>query len=166
MSAQAMLGLGGNIGEVKAQLADALRRLDALDGCRIVAVSRLYRTPPWGVTDQAWFNNACAAVQTTLTPEALLEACLSVERAMKRERIQRWGPRTVDIDLLTCGEEQRASQTLSLPHPRMTERAFVLLPLKDIAPDLMIAGHSVAHWASLSQTAGIEPITDSGDWWH
>ncbi|WP_078057979.1 2-amino-4-hydroxy-6-hydroxymethyldihydropteridine diphosphokinase [Rhizobium rhizosphaerae] len=165
MSMPALLGLGGNIGDSRALLAEALRRLDALDHCRVLAVSRLFRTPPWGVTDQAWFTNACAAVETDLAAEALLEACLATERAMKRERIARWGPRTVDIDLLTYGDLRLDTPALTLPHPRMAERAFVLLPLADIAPGFILEGRSIAERAARTDAEGIAPLTETGDWW-
>ena len=82
-------------------MARALVLLDARPDCAVTHVSKLYRTPPWGKTDQAWFFNACAAVETSLLPDDLLDACLSIERQMKRERLERWGPRTIDIDVLT-----------------------------------------------------------------
>lgn len=97
----ATLGLGGNLGDPRKAMAEALRALDAREDCVVEAVSRLYRTPPWGKTDQAWFFNACAQVKTTLKPEALLDTCLDIERLMKRVRDERWGPRTLDIDVLT-----------------------------------------------------------------
>src|SRR5262245_28545484 len=92
----ATLGLGGNIGDPAASMARALVLLDGRPDCAVTHVSKLYRTPPWGKTDQAWFFNACAEVRTSLPAEALLEACLSIERQMKRERLERWGPRTID----------------------------------------------------------------------
>ena len=104
---KATLGLGGNIGDPVQAMAEALRALDARPDSRVLAVSRLYRTPPWGKTDQDWFFNACALVETMLAPEALLDTCLDIERVMKRERKERWGPRTIDIDVLTFeGVEQ------------------------------------------------------------
>ena len=165
MSERALLGLGGNIGDSRALLAEALHRLDALEQCRVHAVSRLFRTPPWGVTDQAWFTNACAALDTDLTAEALLETCLATERAMKRERIERWGPRTVDIDLLTYGDLRLDLPALTVPHPRMSERAFVLLPLADIASGFILDGQSIAERAAMADATGIAPLTENGDWW-
>ncbi len=129
---QAALGLGGNLGDPVAAMARALQALEARDDTVVTAVSRLYRTPPWGKTDQDWFFNACAAVETTLAPEALLDVGLAIERSMKRERLERWGPRTIDIDVLLWGDETIAGERLTVPHPRMTERAFVLMPLADI----------------------------------
>ena len=160
------LGLGGNIGDPVKSMASALAVLDAHPDCRVAAVSRLYRTPPWGKTDQSCLLKYSAGGVKGLAPEALLDLCLSIEREMKRERIERWGPRTLDIDVLTYeGVEQDATR-LELPHPRMTERGFVLMPLADIAPELMVRGRTVADWLAGADTAGIEIADESRDWWH
>ena len=162
---RATLGLGGNIGDPVHAMADALRHLDQRADCRVVAVSRVYRTPPWGKTDQADFFNACAAVDTTLSPEALLDACLEIEREMKRVRAERWGPRTIDIDVLTYGALRQVTERLELPHPRMTTRGFVLKPLCDFAPSLIVECRPAADWLAEADTTG---ITDAGlpdGWW-
>ena len=162
----ATLGLGGNIGDAAGSIARALTLLDRRDDCDVVAVSRLYRTPPWGKTDQAWFFNACAMLSTTLSPEALLDACLSIEREMKRERLERWGPRTIDIDILLFGGLTIDEPGLQVPHPRMKERAFVLLPLAEIAPELEIGGTRLSELLSAVDSSGVERIADAGDrWW-
>lgn len=161
----ASLGLGGNIGDPPAAMARALRQLDRREDCRVLAVSRLYSTPPWGKTDQADFFNACALVETSLEPEALLDACLSIERDMKRERLERWGPRTIDIDILTFGNREQKTEKLELPHPRMAERSFVLMPLADIAPDLNVKGKSVGEWLAEADVGGIKVVRPNGDWW-
>ena len=161
----ATLGLGGNLGDPIQAMASALRILDARNDCSVVAVSRLYRTPPWGKTDQSFFFNACAELQTTLTPEKLLDVCLDVERKMKRERTERWGPRTLDIDILTYGDLVQATPQLIIPHPRMTERGFVLMPLSDIAPDLRIEGQTVVEWLSKADIEGIEIAEEERNWW-
>ncbi|TPW31954.1 2-amino-4-hydroxy-6-hydroxymethyldihydropteridine diphosphokinase [Pararhizobium mangrovi] len=162
---QAALGLGGNVGDPPSAMARALAMLDARADCAITAVSRLHRTPPWGKTDQAWFVNACALLETRLEPLVLLEACLEIERALKRVRGERWGPRTIDIDVLTYGDAALAMSGLTLPHPRMTERGFVLVPLAEIAPDLVVDGRTVAEWAEHAERAGIEPASDDAQWW-
>ncbi|MFC3072920.1 2-amino-4-hydroxy-6-hydroxymethyldihydropteridine diphosphokinase [Shinella pollutisoli] len=162
---RAALGLGGNVGDPVRAMAEALRALDARADCRVVAVSRLYRTPPWGKTDQDWFFNACALVDTRLRPEALLDACLGIEKAMKRERRERWGPRTIDIDVLAYEDVEQAGGRLELPHPRMTGRGFVLMPLADIAPDLVVSGRTVEDWLGAADVAGIEPAGAGPDWW-
>jgi 2-amino-4-hydroxy-6-hydroxymethyldihydropteridine diphosphokinase len=161
----ATLGLGGNIGDPVASMATALSVLDTHPDCRVTAVSRLYRTPPWGKTDQSYFFNSCAAVETRLAPEALLDLCLSIEREMKRERVERWGPRTLDIDVLTYEGVEQDAPRLELPHPRMTERGFVLMPLADIAPDLIVRGRAVANWLTGADIAGIELADESRSWW-
>ncbi|OWV75030.1 2-amino-4-hydroxy-6-hydroxymethyldihydropteridine pyrophosphokinase [Rhizobium sp. R339] len=161
----ATLGLGGNIGDPVKAMAAALQSLDRRDDCRVSAVSRLYRTPPWGKTDQSFFFNACAAVETSLPPEALLDLCLSIEREMKRERIERWGPRTLDIDVLTYGDVVQEAPRLELPHPRMTDRGFVLMPLADIAPGLLVKSRTVGDWLSDADVAGIEVADNNRDWW-
>ena len=161
---RASLGLGGNIGDPAHSMAEALKALDARPDCRVIAVSRLYRTPPWGKTDQDWFFNACALVETTLAPEALLDTCLGIERDMKRERKERWGPRTIDIDVLTFEGVEQSGGRLELPHPRMTGRGFVLMPLADIAPGLVVAGRAVADWLGDADVAGIEPASTGPEW--
>lgn len=163
---EATLGLGGNIADPVQAMARALRSLDGRADCRVGRVSRLYRTPPWGKTDQAFFFNACASVSTSLAPERLLEVCLEIEREMKRERIERWGPRTIDIDILTFGTVASNTEKLQIPHPRMTQRGFVLMPLADIAADLRIDGHTVAAWLSDVDVGGIEVADADSDWWH
>ncbi|WP_411035784.1 2-amino-4-hydroxy-6-hydroxymethyldihydropteridine diphosphokinase [Shinella sp. BYT-45] len=162
---RAALGLGGNIGDPVRAMAEALRALDARADCRVVAVSRLYRTPPWGKTDQDWFFNACALVETRLAPEALLDACLGIEQSMKRERKERWGPRTIDIDVLTYEGVEQSGGRLELPHPRMTARGFVLMPLADVAPALEVEGRAVESWLKEADVAGIEPASAGAEWW-
>ncbi|MBZ9653355.1 2-amino-4-hydroxy-6-hydroxymethyldihydropteridine diphosphokinase [Phyllobacterium lublinensis] len=163
---KAWLGLGGNIGDPVASMGKALRTLHRRSDTRVVAVSSVYKTPPWGKTDQDWFHNACAEVETLLGPEALLATCLDIEKRLKRERLERWGPRIIDIDVLAYeGEETFESPTLELPHPRMTERAFVIVPLADIAPQLVVDGKSVAQWSALCDRSGIERATDDTGWW-
>ena len=156
---RASLGLGGNIGDPVRSMAEALQALDAREDCHVTAVSRLYRTPPWGKTDQDWFFNACALVETTLAPEPLLDTCLAIERDMKRERKERWGPRTIDIDLIRMGERQRDDEFLTLPHPRAHERAFVLVPWLDADPAAELPGHgSVADLVAGLDTSGVELV--------
>jgi 2-amino-4-hydroxy-6-hydroxymethyldihydropteridine diphosphokinase len=161
----ATLGLGGNIGDPVHAMALALQALDARPDCRVTTVSRLYRTPPWGKTDQSYFFNACASVSTSLAPEALLDVCLDIERGMKRERIERWGPRTLDIDVLTYADLVQDAPRLQLPHPRMTDRGFVLMPLADFAADMIVDGVAVAEWLARADVTGIEVADQSPQWW-
>ncbi|MDE1992901.1 MAG: 2-amino-4-hydroxy-6-hydroxymethyldihydropteridine diphosphokinase, partial [Rhizobiaceae bacterium] len=116
-------------------------------------------------TDQSFFYNSCAAIDTTLAPEALLNLCLDIERDMKRVRIERWGPRTIDIDILTYGNLDQVEPLLTIPHPRMTERGFVLMPLADFAADLVVRGRSVADWLVEADVQGIEVADQDRDWW-
>ncbi len=159
------LGLGGNLDNPVRAMALALRTLNARADCQVISVSRLYRTPPWGKTDQSFFYNSCAAVDTTLTPEALLDVCLDIERQMKRVRIERWGPRTIDIDVLTYGDLEQVEPLLTIPHPRMVERGFVLMPLADFAADLVVKGRAIADWLRDVDVEGIEVADENRDWW-
>jgi 2-amino-4-hydroxy-6-hydroxymethyldihydropteridine diphosphokinase len=162
---RATLGLGGNLADPVQAMASALRALDLRADCRVTDVSRLYRTPPWGKTDQAFFYNACAALETTLAPAELLAVCLDIERGLKRVRIERWGPRTIDIDILTYGTVTIDAPNLQIPHPRMTERGFVLMPLADIAAGSMVGERSVAEWLSAVDISGIEIADENRGWW-
>ncbi len=162
---EASIGLGGNIGDPGRSMAEALRSLDQRDDCVVTGVSRLYRTPPWGKTDQADFFNACAVLKTSLSPKQLLDLCLSIERGMKRVRIERWGPRTIDIDVLTYGDRHVHEEGLDVPHPRMVERGFVLMPLNDIAPDLVVLGKTVSAWLCQADVTGIAVADEGRDWW-
>lgn len=131
----AYLSLGANLGDRLSQLAEAVRRLNA-PHIRVTAVSSVYETAPWGKTDQPAFLNIAAAVETELAPDALLRHIMHVERELGRVRHERWGPRTIDIDILLYGSEQIHTEDLDVPHPRMAERAFVLVPLLEVAPHL------------------------------
>ena len=153
--ADALIGLGGNLGDVAATFEAALARLAAA-GVAVVARSSIWRTPPWGKTDQPAFLNACVRVETSLSPRALLDLCLATETALGRVRTDRWGPRTLDLDLLDVDGATVAEPGLTLPHPWIAERAFVLLPLAEIAPDRLIAGRRVADMAAAIDATGLE----------
>ena len=152
----AYLGLGGNVGDVAASMQAALERLHTHPSCSITAVSRVVRTPPWGPVDQDWFLNACAAIETSLSAPELLELVLQTEREFGRVRTTRWGPRTLDIDILLYGDEPVALDNLTIPHPRMTERAFVMVPLADIAGDIRLAGRTVREHAESFRDDGLQ----------
>jgi 2-amino-4-hydroxy-6-hydroxymethyldihydropteridine diphosphokinase len=138
---RALIGLGGNLGDVRERLDAAIAALDAMPGVAVVARSRFYRTPPWGHTEQPDFVNAAIAVETTLPALELLDVLLATERAFGRVRDgERWGPRTLDLDLLAYGDDVIDGDRLTVPHPRIAERAFVLLPLADIAIDAVLPG--------------------------
>lgn len=153
---RATLGLGSNIGDKAAMLAQAVERLAAWPGIRLTARSADYRTPPWGDTDQDWFLNAAVAVETDLTPHELLEACLAIETALGRVRERRWGPRVIDIDVLSYEGAEVSDERLVLPHRYVRERAFVLVPLAEIAPDLVIGGETVRDALAKLDATGIE----------
>ncbi len=141
--ADVFIGLGGNLGDREALLTEALRKLDATPGITVASVSSLYETKPIGHTAQPDFLNLVAKLATDLPPYALLDTCLRIEAELGRERRERWGPRTVDIDILWCEGVQQAETGLTLPHPRMHERAFVLVPLAELAPKLKLDGRPI-----------------------
>jgi len=151
------LGLGANLGDPAANLrrAVALLREAGLD---IEAVSSLYRTKPWGVTDQPDFVNACALARSALEPLALLDLVQATERAMGRRPTRRWGPRPIDIDLLFMEGAPWRDRRLTLPHEGLMQRAFVLLPLAEIAPDLAIGGVRLADAAGVVDRSGVVRI--------
>ena len=136
-------GLGSNIGDAPANLREALRLLSERDVARLTAVSRIYRTAPWGELDQCEFANACAIGETTLGPYELLAAVKTIEADMGREPTRRWGPRLIDIDLLFYGTQAIEDPELTIPHKELFARRFVLAPLAEIAPDLELGGVTV-----------------------
>ena len=152
----AYIGLGGNIGDVYSNMHRALSILDAHDEISVTKISGVYKTPPWGIEDQDWFLNACAQVETALTGQELLNECLGAEKALKRVREVRWGPRTIDLDVLIYGEITIDEPDLQVPHPRMHERAFVILPMADIAPELELRGKAINKWMSILKTSDIQ----------
>lgn len=161
--ARAYLALGGNVGDSRAILDSAVRQLAETPCIHLAARSSDYKTPPWGVTDQAPFINLCVAIDTTLPPLALLARGQEIERSLGRDRAreQRWGPRTVDIDIIAYGDLTLDEPGLVLPHPRLFERAFVLMPLAEIAGDRRFAGRDLRHALKGLDTAGIEPLPAS-----
>ena len=158
--AEALLALGGNVGDVRATLARAIAMLCERGDIRLLARSSDYLTPPWGVEDQPPFVNCCIAVATSLSPQALLGRTQAVERDFGRRRTQeqRWGPRTLDIDLIAYDDLSLATPELTLPHPRLFERAFVLVPLAEIAPDRLIAGARIRDALAKVDQSGIERL--------
>lgn len=138
----AYVALGSNLNDPRRQVLDAIQALDELPGTRLLQHSALYSTTPWGVLEQPFFINAAAELDTSLAPHALLDALLTIERRAGRVRAERNGPRTLDLDLLHVVGVQSDDPQLTLPHPRIAERAFVLLPLRDIAPTLRLSGQA------------------------
>jgi 2-amino-4-hydroxy-6-hydroxymethyldihydropteridine diphosphokinase len=129
---RALLGLGANLGDPVATLNEAKVRLGRIG--RVTAASALYRTPPWGVLEQPPFVNAALALDTELDPDALLAALKALERDLGRVAAERWGPRAIDLDILDVDGVRRSDPNLTLPHPRLFERAFALVPLAEIEP--------------------------------
>jgi len=144
--AEVLLGLGGNVGDVRATLDLAIPALCDGDQVRLLARSSDYRTPPWGVTDQPPFINLALVVETALAPRALLDRALRIEAMFGRDRAKerRWGPRTLDIDIIAYDAIETEERGLTLPHPRLFERPFVLAPLAEIAPGRKINGVTIA----------------------
>ena len=158
--AEALVALGGNVGDVRATLDRAVAMLCDGDMVQLKARSSDYMTPPWGVLDQPRFVNACIAVETGLDPRDLFARMQAVERALGRDHAKerRWGPRPVDIDLLAYDDVALADPDLTLPHLRLFERAFVLVPLAEIAPERVVAGVRVRDALAKVDTAGIEKL--------
>lgn len=158
--AEVLLGLGGNVGDVRATLDRAIAMLCDGNDIRLIVRSHDYRTPPWGKTDQPEFVNLCLIVETSLSPHALLERAQAVEKALGRDRNKdvHWGPRPVDIDLLAYDAVTIDEPSLQLPHPHLLERAFVLVPLAEIAPERVIAGTRVADAVKRIDTSGVTPL--------
>lgn len=155
----AYVALGSNLGDPRRQLLDAMDALSNLPDTRLLQRSRLYRTPPWGVLEQPPFINAAVELDTALSPHALLDAMLAIEQRAGRVRAERNGPRTLDLDLLHVDGVQLDDPQLTLPHPRMAERAFVLLPLHDIAPTLRLPGQAtVAELLARLDLTGCERV--------
>ena len=150
-------GLGSNIGDKPANIREALRLIEARQVARLGAVSRIYRTPPWGVLDQGDFANACAIGETRLTPYELLAAVKKIEADMGRTPTRRWGPRLIDVDILFLGDHTLDDPELTLPHKELFARAFVLAPLAEIGPDLVLDGESVVVAAGRADLTGVEP---------
>ncbi len=136
---RAFLGLGSNLGDRLGNLTEAVNLLHARDGIEVVRSSRVYETAPVG-PPQPDYLNAVVEIETTMPPRTLLRACLEVEHVLGRERAERWGPRVIDVDLLTYGDEEVDEPGLAVPHPRMHERGFVLIPLLELTGDPSLPG--------------------------
>ena len=155
---RAFVALGSNLGDPQRQVGDAVAALANLPDTRVVKLSSLYRTPPWGLLEQPSFINAAVELDTGLAPLALLDAMLEIEQAAGRVRAQRNGPRTLDLDLLHVDGVRMDDPRLSLPHPRMAERVFVLLPMHDLAPTLSLRGGTVAELLAGLDPSGCERL--------
>jgi 2-amino-4-hydroxy-6-hydroxymethyldihydropteridine diphosphokinase len=153
-----IIALGSNLGDKVGNLDTAVGLLTASSDIRLVARSRNFATDPWGKTDQDWFVNACISVATELSPRGLLERCQDIERRMGRVHTEKWGPRIIDLDLLIYRDRAVDERDLVLPHPYIKDRAFVLAPLMDIAPDATLEGRSVRELYEAIDRDGVRPL--------
>ena len=158
--ADVLIALGGNVGDVRATFKKAIANLCGMAQAALLARSSDYATPPWGDEQQPRFINACIEIETSLDPHALLFTLQKVEKKFGRDRASeiRWGPRTLDLDLIAYDDVSIQKPELTLPHPLLFERAFVLVPLAEIAPERVIAGRSISAALSTLSTAGIERL--------
>jgi 2-amino-4-hydroxy-6-hydroxymethyldihydropteridine diphosphokinase len=160
--ADVLIALGGNVGDVRATFQKAIANICGMAQAVLKARSSDYVTPPWGDEEQAPFINACIEIETALDPHALLFTLHKIENKFGRDRAseRRWGPRTLDLDLIAYDDVSMQEPELTLPHPHLFERAFVLVPLAEIAPDRVIAGRKVAAALAQLSTQGIERLPD------
>jgi 2-amino-4-hydroxy-6-hydroxymethyldihydropteridine diphosphokinase len=157
---RALIALGGNVGDARTTFRKAISNICGMTQAALLARSSDYATPPWGDVEQAPFVNACIEIDTPLDPHALLFVLQKIEAKFGRDRAKelRWGPRTLDLDLIAYDDISIERPELTLPHPRLFERAFVLVPLAEISPDRVIGGRSVASALAELSTEGIERL--------
>ncbi|GAB6179158.1 2-amino-4-hydroxy-6-hydroxymethyldihydropteridine diphosphokinase [Desulfotomaculum defluvii] len=149
--AVAYIGLGSNMGNRKAYIQNALEKLSQSPNIRLLRVASLYESAPWGYLNQEWFINTVAEVETILSPDKLLQVLFHIEKSLERTRDIKWGPRTVDLDILLYDQETINLPQLNVPHPRMHERAFVLVPLAELCPDMILPQGLVRELADKAQ---------------
>ena len=162
--ASVLIALGGNVGDVRTTFKKAIANICGMTQAALVARSADYSTPPWGNEQQEPFVNACIEIETSLDPHAILFTLHKIEKKFGRDRAseQRWGPRTLDLDIIAYDDVSLQKPELTLPHPRLWERAFVLVPLAEIAPDRKIGGTTPRDGLARVSTAGIERLPDLG----
>ncbi|HZC97618.1 MAG TPA: 2-amino-4-hydroxy-6-hydroxymethyldihydropteridine diphosphokinase [Bradyrhizobium sp.] len=162
--ADVLIALGGNVGDVRATFQKAISNICGMTQAALIARSSDYATPPWGDEAQARFINACIEIGTSLDPHALLFTLHKIEKKFGRDRSKetRWGPRTLDLDLLAYDDVSLQKPDLTLPHPLLFDRAFVLVPLAEIAPDRLIAGRRVTAALAQLSTDGIQRLPELG----
>ena len=160
--ASVLIALGGNVGDVRTTFVKAIANICGMTQAVLVARSTDYATPPWGDEQQEPFINACIEIETPLDPHALLFTLHKIEKKFGRDRAneRRWGPRTLDLDIIAYDDVRLDKPELTLPHPRMFERAFVLVPLSEIAPDRPIAGQTARQALAKVEADGIERLPD------
>lgn len=159
-----LIALGGNVGDVRATFQKAIANICGMMQATLLSRSSDYATPPWGELDQDRFINACIEIETSLDPHALLFTLHKIEKKFGRDRTKehRWGPRTLDLDLIAYDDASINQPDLTLPHPRLFERAFVLVPLAEIVPDRLISGRTVRDALKGVSTDGIERLPELG----
>lgn len=162
--ASVLIALGGNVGDVRATFKKAIAHICGMAQAALIARSSDYATPPWGDEDQDPFINACVEIETDLDPHALLFVMQKVEQKFgrTRDKERRWGPRTLDLDMIAYDDVSMNKPDLALPHPRLFERAFVLVPLAEIASDRVISGVRVRDALASVSSGGIERLPDTG----
>ena len=162
--ADVLIALGGNVGDVRATFQKAIANICGMTQGMLKTRSSDYSTPPWGDEQQAPFINACIEIETALDPHALLFTLHKIESKFGRDRARerRWGPRTLDLDLIAYDDVALQEPELTLPHPRVFERAFVLVPLAEIVPDRVIAGQNIASALARLSIVGIERLPEPG----
>jgi 2-amino-4-hydroxy-6-hydroxymethyldihydropteridine diphosphokinase len=160
--ASVLIALGGNVGDVRTTFGKAIATICGMSQAALLARSSDYATPPWGEEDQPPFINACVEIDTALDPHALLFTLHKVEQKFGRDRAKerRWGPRTLDLDMIAYDDMSIDKVELTLPHPRLFERAFVLVPLAEIGPDRLIRGRRIKDALADLSTEGIERLPD------
>lgn len=159
MYKKAYLSLGSNMGDRIGHLITAVELLERQSGINILNKSSLYTTAPVGYLEQDDFINAVLEIETTLAPKGLLETCQRIEQALKRERIIHWGPRTIDVDILWFEAFSSQTEMLQVPHPRMHERAFVMVPLSEINPELILKDNPVKDWCEQLADQDVRKMT-------
>ncbi len=150
------LSLGSNMGDKMAYLNSAIEKIRQIEGVQIDKISSIYETEPVGHVEQDVFLNFVMTIYSDVDPHTLLFEFQKIEKDLKRERIIRWGPRTIDIDILYADDYECDDDVLTMPHPRMLERAFVLIPIYEIEPDLVVNERSIHYWVSRFSSEGVE----------
>lgn len=153
------LGLGSNMGDKKRYLYDAIQMLNHHKQITIINLSSLYETAPWGYVDQDIFMNLVVEIETSLSALELLNVCQSIENELGRVRDLKWGPRVIDVDILLYDDQIIESKRLTVPHPYMTERDFVMIPLAEINPQLVVKGKTAQQWAQQFDKASLKIIS-------
>ncbi|TDX48801.1 2-amino-4-hydroxy-6-hydroxymethyldihydropteridine diphosphokinase [Orenia marismortui] len=155
------LGLGTNVGDREDNLRQAISLIKDFPQTKVLLLSKIYETEPWGYTEQDNFLNMCLKLETTLSPYQLLAECQAVEKELKRKRKVRWGPRTIDVDILLYDNLNLSEEDLTIPHPRIAERNFVLIPLRDLDKKLTISNKKIDELINNNTNAGVKLYRES-----